>query len=183
MDPIAELQSIFGRDPIEPLLDSVGTFLPEIMEYESPLGTYYDAFPLMEIRRPPRPSGRWFEAVPDSVIDVRRFRPSLIASDTMTAVRRDGQVEPRSTASAASWSPAIDDGPGDRAILRHIVADLDQIVGVRSDPMDRHGPRLTRSRWTASVLPVLILAIIARNACRHWLAQLVSAWGLANASR
>ena len=41
-----ELRAIFGREPDEPL-PNIGKFPPEILEYESPPGTYFDAFPLL----------------------------------------------------------------------------------------------------------------------------------------
>ena len=45
-DLMEELRAIFGREPDEPLPD-LSVFPPEIVEFESPLGTYYDAFPLL----------------------------------------------------------------------------------------------------------------------------------------
>ena len=84
------------------------------------------------------------EAVPDSVIDVRRFRPSLIVDtgdrgghpelDWIGSRVSVGEVEleivtgcPRCVMVTREIDDAV---PGDRAILRHIVRDLDQIVGV-----------------------------------------------------
>ena len=140
-DLLAELQSIFGREPDEPLPD-LSVFPPEIIEYESPLGTYYDAFPLMIMSTSAFRS--MAEAVPDSVIDVRRFRPSLIVDtgdrgghpelDWIGSRLTVGEVElevvtgcPRCVMVTREIDDAV---PGDRAILRHIVRDLDQIVGV-----------------------------------------------------
>ena len=40
-----ELRELFGRLPDEPLPDL--TAFAEVMEFESPPGTYFDAFPLM----------------------------------------------------------------------------------------------------------------------------------------
>src|SRR5690606_6897088 len=40
-----ELREVFGRLPPEPLPD-LSVFPEEIMEFTSPLGTYFDAFPL-----------------------------------------------------------------------------------------------------------------------------------------
>jgi uncharacterized protein YcbX len=70
-----EMRAVFGRAPDEPLPD-LTVFPPELFEFESPLGTYFDAFPLllmstsslrtMQTRRP------------ESRFDVRRFRPNLL---------------------------------------------------------------------------------------------------------
>ena len=74
-DVMAELRSIFGRDDDEPLPD-LGQFPPVIMEFESPPGTYYDCWPLMIMTTSALRS--LANAVPDSVIDVRRFRPNFV---------------------------------------------------------------------------------------------------------
>jgi hypothetical protein len=74
-DPEAELRKVFARTADEPLPD-LSQFPAEIFKYQSPLGTYFDAYPLLlmstnslaEIQR----------AAPDSQIDVRRFRPNLL---------------------------------------------------------------------------------------------------------
>ncbi len=70
-----ELRAIFGREPDEPLPD-LALFPPEILEFESPPGTYFDAFPLMLMTG--ASLRRLQELVPDSEVDVRRFRPNLV---------------------------------------------------------------------------------------------------------
>jgi len=74
-----ELRSIFGRAPGEPLPD-LSIFPPEILEFESPPGTYFDAFPLLLMTE--SSLHRLQEKAPESRIDVRRFRPNLVVSDT-----------------------------------------------------------------------------------------------------
>jgi len=70
-----ELRAIFGRQPDEPLPD-LGAFPPEILEFESPPGTYFDAFPLLLLSTA---SLRTMQAAAsDSRFDVRRFRPNLL---------------------------------------------------------------------------------------------------------
>ncbi len=146
-DLMEELRSIFGREGDEPLPD-LSQFPPEIMEFESPPGTYYDAHPLMLMTTSAFRS--LAEAQPDSAIDPRRFRPSLIV-DTGDAPGhpekewvgrrlRIGAVEvdivggcPR----CVMVTRRVDDDlPQDRTILRHIVRDLDQDVGVYASVTD-----------------------------------------------
>lgn len=140
-DMMVELRGIFGRDEDEPLPD-LSVFPPEIMEFESPPGTYLDAFPLMIMSTSALRS--LIEALPDSVIDVRRFRPSFVI-DTGNepghpeqswvgqrlqlgdVVLEIGAPCPRCVMVTRAIAPDV---PADRAVLRHIVRDLDQCVGV-----------------------------------------------------
>lgn len=75
----AELRAIFGRAPDEPLPD-LSVFPPEILEFESPPGTYFDAFPLLLLSEASLASMR--ERAPGSAFDVRRFRPNLVVGGT-----------------------------------------------------------------------------------------------------
>ena len=70
-----ELRAVFARLPDEPLPE-IGRFPPEIFAYESPPGTYFDAFPLMLLTQ--ASLDRMQGAAPDSRFDVRRFRPNLL---------------------------------------------------------------------------------------------------------
>ncbi|MFA9564187.1 MAG: MOSC domain-containing protein [Acidimicrobiales bacterium] len=146
-DIIDELRSIFGREADEPLPD-LGAFPPEVIEFESPPGSYVDAYPLMVMSTSALRSLE--DALPESDIDVRRFRPNLVI-DTggrtghpelewagMRARIGSATIElttpcPR----CVMVSRAIDaDLPADRSILRHIVRDLDQNVGMYATVVD-----------------------------------------------
>jgi uncharacterized protein YcbX len=140
-DLMVELRTMFGRTDDEPLPD-LAAFPPELIEFESPPGTYYDAYPVMVMSTSSLRSLQ--EAVPDSVVDVRRFRPSLLVDtgDAPGHPERDwvghrlrvGEVEldvvggcPRCVMVTRAVG---DDLPADPAILRHVVRDLGQDVGV-----------------------------------------------------
>jgi uncharacterized protein YcbX len=140
-DLMDELRAIFGRTEDEPLPD-LSVFPAEILEHESPPGTYHDAFPLMLMSTSALRS--LAEALPGSAVDVRRFRPSLVV-DTGDAPGHPEQdwtghhlqvggatLEvtvpcPRCVMVTREVTAEV---PQDRAILRHIVRDLAQNVGV-----------------------------------------------------
>lgn len=140
-DILGELRAVFGREESEPLPD-FSVFPPEVMEFESPPGTYYDCWPLMVMSTTALRSIQ--KAVPEAVVDVRRFRPSLVIDVPDTgghpeftwANRRAtlGECEleflspcPRCVMVTHQVGTDI---PADRSILRHIVRDLDQNVGI-----------------------------------------------------
>lgn len=150
-DLLDELRSIFGRTPDEPLPDLQG-FPPAIAEFESPPGTYYDAFPLLVVTTAALESLR--AAVPSSVVDVRRFRPSMvIATDDRGHRAADGLAHPelgwvgrsarigeveiefvlRCPRCVMVTRAIDDDTPADRAVLGHIVRELDQNLGVYAE--------------------------------------------------
>lgn len=70
-----EMRATFGRLPDEPLPD-LTVFPPELFELESPLGTYFDAFPLLLMSTTSLRT--MAERHPGSRFDVRRFRPNLV---------------------------------------------------------------------------------------------------------
>lgn len=78
----AHLRQMFALEAGEPLPD-FSAFPPEVlgelMVYATPRGTYFDAFPVHVLTGA---SLRFMQAqLPDSKIDVRRFRPNILVDD------------------------------------------------------------------------------------------------------
>ena len=79
------LRALFARLPDEPLPD-LASFPKELMEFESPPGTYFDAFPLLLMTQAALDLVQ--ARAPESAIDVRRFRPNFLID-----AAGDGHVE------------------------------------------------------------------------------------------
>lgn len=84
-DMEASLREVFARTPDEPLPD-LATFPAELMSYESPPGTYFDAFPLLIIS-----SGalQALQSVSEAQFDLRRFRPNILVDTGTTGFAED----------------------------------------------------------------------------------------------
>ncbi len=140
-DVATELRAMFGREPDEPL-PNLGAFPPELMQYESPPGTYFDAFPLLLLTT--ASLARLAQAAPQSRVDVRRFRPNLLIEtppdlegyvESAWAGRklRVGGLEIECTLACPRCvmiTHGFDDLPKDPAIMRAVVRDADQSMGV-----------------------------------------------------
>jgi uncharacterized protein YcbX len=139
-----ELRAVFAREPDEPLPD-LSVFPPEIFEFESPLGTYFDAFPLLLVTDA---SLRTLERLaPGSRADLRRFRPNLVVAASESEAKRSPFPE-------AAWAGKevrvggatleitvacprcvmitlpFADLPKDPALLRAVVREAGQNLGV-----------------------------------------------------
>lgn len=137
----AELREAFSREPGEPVPD-LSTLPVEIIGFTSPLGTYFNAFPIhlltsssLEVMARLNPAATW---------DVRRFRPNffiqtddgvtgLIESDWAGRTVRVGNVEIRCEIPTVRCGVTIQvqkDFPKDPSILRTIVKDANQNLGI-----------------------------------------------------
>ena len=139
-DPMQELRAIFGRTEDEPL-PNFAAFPPEVVEFESPPGTHYDCWPLLVMTTSAFDALR--AALPNSVIDERRFRPSMVFETTEPGhveFTWKGKTAQVGTATVEFLDPCprcvmvtrqINNDIGeDRSVLRHIVRELDQNLGV-----------------------------------------------------
>jgi uncharacterized protein YcbX len=141
LEVLAEMRAIFGRDPDEPLPD-FSVFPPELGEFESPPGAHYDCYPLMVMTT--SAMAALTNSLGKAGADIRRFRPSFLidtgAEPGHVEFSWKGRRARLGTAEIEFLDPCprcvmvthhIDqDAPADRAVLRHIVAELDQNLGI-----------------------------------------------------
>jgi uncharacterized protein YcbX len=138
-DITIELRDMFQREEDEPLPDFT-IFPPEMVEFESRPGTYYDVFPLLLLSTASLRSLQ--ELAPASVVDVRRFRPNVLVDiDGGGFPEQDwigrrvciGDVEVDVVAGCPRCvmiTRPFADLPADRALMRTVVRELDQNLGV-----------------------------------------------------
>jgi uncharacterized protein len=143
-DVVEELRAIFGREPDEPLPD-LGVFPPEVLEFESPPGTYFDAYPLLVVSD--RSLQSLADRAPNSAVDPRRFRPNLLVSVPDDVAPDDPWPELAWVGRSLRIGSAVldvvtacprcvmitrgfDDLPVDRGLMRTVVRDADQVIGV-----------------------------------------------------
>jgi uncharacterized protein YcbX len=132
-----ELRDIFGRLPDEPLPD-INMFPAEILEFTSPLGTFFDVAPLHVL------STASLAALAHPQADRRRFRPNVLVE---TAAGIDGFVDAGwigrdllvgdavlhvdlPTPRCSMVGRAQPDLPADPSVLRSVVRDAKQNFGV-----------------------------------------------------
>ena len=137
----AQVREMFSREPAEPLPDLL-SLPPEVLEFTSTLGTYFDAFPIqvlttasLDAMKRINPSAAW---------DVRRFRPNflieteksiegLIEAGWGGRTLRLGNVALKCeipTVRCGMTTHKQDDLPKDPSVLRSIVKDAEQNLGV-----------------------------------------------------
>jgi len=135
-----ELRAVFGRLPEEPLPDLTG--FEELLEFESPPGTYFDAFPISIMSQQSLATMNQLEG--ESRFDVRRFRPNLLVDIPDTNHPFPEQAWVGKTVSLGSVQLKIDmtcprcsmtthgfdDLPRDTEIMRKLVNHSDGNLGI-----------------------------------------------------
>ncbi len=136
----AQLSEMFSREAGEPIPD-ISTLPREVLEFTSPLGTYFDAFPINVLTTASLAAMSGFN--PGAVWDVRRFRPNFLI-ETATALDglfestwtgktlRLGSVELKceiACARCGMTTHAQKDLTKDPSVLRSIVRDAKQNLG------------------------------------------------------
>ena len=135
-----ELRAVFGRLPDEPLPDLAG--FEELLEFESPPGTYFDAFPISIVSQQSLNTMNQLEG--ESRFDVRRFRPNLLVdvpgSDHpfpeqawVGKTLAIGSVTLRIDTTCprcAMTTHGFDDLPQDPQIMRKLVANSEGNLGI-----------------------------------------------------
>jgi len=124
-DMMAELREVFGRLESEPLPD-LSTLPPQILQFTSPFGTYFDAFPFQVLTTASLSALSRLNPAAD--FDTRRFRPNVLIA---TAGGIEGLVE-------ADWSGRTLRIGATRIkiempTVRCVIPTLDQ-PGVKKDP-------------------------------------------------
>ena len=137
-----ELRAVFGRLPDEPLPDLAG--FGELLEFESPPGTYFDAFPISIISQQSLNTMNQLEG--ESRFDVRRFRPNLLVDVPGSDHSFPEQVWVGKTLAIGSVALRIDttcprcamathgfdDLPQDPQIMRKLVANSEGNLGINA---------------------------------------------------
>ena len=130
LDMETYLRQVFARTPDEPLPD-VSAFPPELMEFESPPGTYFDAYPILVLSTNTLSALQASSA--SSRFDPRRFRANILfeaegegyvendwagrSARVGTAVLRFELVCPR----CVMTTHGFDDLPKDPQVMRTLV--------------------------------------------------------------
>ena len=135
-----ELRAVFGRLPEEPLPDLTG--FEELLEFESPPGTYFDAFPISIMSQQSLATMNQLDG--ESRFDVRRFRPNLLVDIPDTEHPFPEQAWVGKTLSIGSVTLKVDmtcprcsmtthgfdDLPQDAQIMRKLVTNSEGNLGI-----------------------------------------------------
>ena len=136
-----QMREMFSREEGEPIPD-ISKMPQEVLEYTSPLGTYFDAFPINLLTTASLQT--MARVNPNAIWDVRRFRPNFVVE---TEEGLEGLVEAGWTgrglllgevelkleipcARCGMTTHAQKDLPKDPSVLRSIVKDANQNMGI-----------------------------------------------------
>jgi uncharacterized protein YcbX len=140
-DMMTEIRQILGREESDPLPD-FSAFPSNITEFSTPPGTHYDCWPLLVMSSSALEAMK--QAVPDSVVDILRFRPSVVVNTPNETGHPEflweGRKAQLGSAVVEFLKPCprcvmitrrvTQDIPEDRAIIRHVIRELNQAVGI-----------------------------------------------------
>jgi uncharacterized protein YcbX len=146
----AGVREYFSREAGEPI-PNMAVLPPEVLEFTSPPGTYFDAFPINVLTTASLEAMSRFN--PTAVWDVRRFRPNflieaekefegLIEAGWSGRVLRVGSVELKCEipcARCGMTSHGHSGLPKDPSVLRSIVKDANQNLGVYASVLQSGG--------------------------------------------
>src|SRR5581483_6102913 len=140
-DMMAELREIFGRVKDEPI-PGLTMFPAEILEFTSPLGTYFDVFPIHVLTT--ASLAELSRLNPGANFDARRFRPNFLikSNDKVRGfeettwsgrIVRIGEMRLKiEMPTVRCVMPTLEQGelPKDSSVLRTIVKHAEQNVGL-----------------------------------------------------
>ncbi|MFN2492381.1 MAG: MOSC domain-containing protein [Pyrinomonadaceae bacterium] len=135
------VREAFSREADEPIPD-ISILPPEVLEFTSPPGTYFDAFPIHLLTTASLAAMSKYN--PTAIWDVRRFRPNFLiktvdGADGLVELEwsgrtlRIGGVELKCEIPTARCGMTTHSQPGlpkDSSILRSIVKDAEQNLGM-----------------------------------------------------
>jgi MOSC domain-containing protein len=136
-----QMREMFSREDGEPIPD-ISKLPQEVLEYTSPLGTFFDAFPINLLTTASLQTMARHN--PNAIWDVRRFRPNfvvetsgdlegLVEAGWTGRTLRLGEVELKleiPCARCGMTTHAQLELPKDPSVLRSIVKDADQSMGI-----------------------------------------------------
>lgn len=143
-DVVAEGRKILGLEDDEPFPD-MSVFPADVGRYESPPGTYYDVYPLVISSTGSLDTLR--SLLPDTAMDWRRFRPSIVVDLPATEVApwpemellgqrlRIGdevevQIQSGGVPRCVMATRQVAELPEDRRIMRTLVRETGQCFGI-----------------------------------------------------
>ena len=136
-----QMREMFSREADEPIPD-ISQLPQEVLEFTSPLGTYFDAFPINLLTT--ASLTQMAKLNPGAIWDVRRFRPNflvetndelegLVEAEWAGRVLRLGEIKLKleiPCARCGMTTHAQKDLPKDPSVLRSIVKEADQNMGI-----------------------------------------------------